>query len=134
MDPQRQQQLNGVFERIFIASSAVHEALGRGLPATTYRSCLAYELGQMGHKVQCDVAVPIISREHRVDAGVRIDLIVDGLVCVRVHSIENLTNFYDQEMQSLLRISGLPLGIVVNFSVPSVRGAMHRIMNPAPRV
>ncbi|MCB9893831.1 MAG: GxxExxY protein [Planctomycetes bacterium] len=134
MDPQRQQQLNWVFEQVFIAASTVHEALGRGLPAATYRSCLGYELEQMGRKVQSNVAVPILFREHKVDAGVTIDLIVDGLVAVRVHSIENLTNFYDQEMQTVLRVSGLPLGIVVNFSVPSVRGAMHRIMNPQPRV
>jgi GxxExxY protein len=134
MDPQRQQQLNWLFEQVFIAADEVHQALGRGLPAATYRSCLAFELEQMGRKVQQELAVPIIFREHRVDEGIKIDLIVDALVAVRVHSIENLTNFYDQEMQTVLRVSGLPLGIVVNFSVPSVRGAMHRIMNPAPRV
>ena len=134
MDPQRQQQLNWLFEQVFIAAQRVHDALGRNLPAATYLSCLAYELGQAGRKVQRDVAVPIIYGQHRVDKGAEIDLVVDSLVAIRVHSIENLTQFQDQEMQTLLRVSGLPLGIVINFSVPSVRGATHRIMNPAPRV
>ena len=85
-------------------------------------------------KVQTDVNVPILYGDVRVEEGVTIPMIVSGLVAVSVHSIENLTQFYDQQMQAILRVSGLPLGIVVNFSVPSVRGAMHRIMNPNPRV
>ena len=134
MDPQRQQQLNWIFEQVFLASDNVHKALGRNLPAETYLSCLAYELEQGGRKVQRHVSVPIIYREHKVDTGISIDLIVDGLVAMRVHSIESLTQFFDQDMQTVLRVSGLPMGIVVNFSVPSVRGAMHRIMNPQPRL
>ena len=134
MDPERQQKLNWLYEQLFLAADQVHGALGRNLPAATYHECFAHELELTGRKVQRDVAVPILYRDHKVDRGVVIPLIVDGLVAVSVWSIEKLTQFHDQNMQSILRVSGLPLGIVVNFSVPSVRGAMHRIMNPQPRV
>jgi GxxExxY protein len=133
-DPNRQQKLTWLFQQIFQAADAVHAALGRNMPAGTYRQCLAHELEAIGLSVQRDVNVPIIYRDKQVDDGVTLELIVDGLVAVTSLSVENLTQFFDHEMQTILRVSGLPLGIVINFSVPSVRGAMHRIMNPAPRV
>jgi GxxExxY protein len=134
MDPERQQQLNWLYEQMFLAADQVHKALGRNLPAATYSECLAHELELMGRNVQRDVAVPILYRDHKVERGVEIEMIVDGLVAVSVWSVDKLSQFHDQSMQSILRVSGLPLGIVINFSVPSVRGAMHRIMNPQPRV
>lgn len=130
----RTQQLNWLFQQVFQACDAVHGALGRNLPASTYKACVVHELESNGLKVQTDVNVPIVYGETRVEDGITIPLIVNGLVAVAVYSVENLTQFFDQEMQAILRVSGLPLGIVVNFSVPSVRGAMHRIMNPQPRV
>jgi GxxExxY protein len=133
-DPNRQQRLNWLFQQVFQAADAVHGALGRNMPANTYRQCLVHELEKAAIAVQHNVRVPIIYRELKVEDGVRIELIVDGLVAVSVLSVENLTQFHDHDMQTILRVSGLPLGVVVNFSVPSVRGAMHRIMNPNPRV
>jgi GxxExxY protein len=130
----RQQKLNAIFGQVFHAADAVHAALGRNMPAATYRQALAIELEATGIAIQRDVNVPIIYRDQRIDDGVNLELIVDGLVAVSVLSIENLTQFYDHDMQTKLRVSGLPLGMVINFSVPSVRGATHRIINPAPRV
>ena len=130
----RTQQLNWLFQQVFQGCDAVHNALGRSLPASTYQACLVHELETSGLKIQHDVQVPILYGDVRVEDGVTIPLIVNGLVAVAPHSVDNLTQFYDQQMQTILRVSGLPLGIVVNFSVPSVRGAMHRIMNPNPRV
>lgn len=134
MNMDRQQQLNWYYEQLFLAATEVHAALGRCLPASTYRECLAHELELMQRKVQRNVSVPILYREHKVETGVTVELIIDGLVAVSVLSVENMTPFNDQQMHTLLRVSGLPLGIVVNFSVPSIRGAMHRILNPNPRV
>jgi GxxExxY protein len=133
-DPNRQQKLNWLFQQVFQSADAVHGALGRNMPANTYRQCLAHELEAAGIAVQREVRVPVIYRDLKVEDGVTLELIVDGLVAVSVISVENLTQFYDHDMQTMLRVSGLPLGIVINFSVPSVRGAMHRIMNPQPRV
>ncbi|MBZ0135190.1 MAG: GxxExxY protein [Planctomycetes bacterium] len=130
----RTQQLNWLFQQIFQACDAVHGALGRSLPAATYKACVVHELESNGLKVQTDVNVPIVYGDARVEDGITIPLIANGLVAVAVYSVENLTQFHDQEMQAILRVSGLPLGITVNFSVPSIRGAMHRIMNPQPRV
>lgn len=134
MDPNRQQKLNAIFGQVFQSADAVHAALGRNMPAATYRQALVIELEAAGVPLQRDVKVPIIYRDQRIDDGVNLELIVDGLVAVSVLSIENLTQFYDHDMQTKLRVSGLPLGMVINFSVPSVRGATHRIMNPAPRI
>jgi len=133
-DPNRQQRLNWLFQQVFTAADAVHAALGRSMPAGTYLQCLAHELQQAGIGVQRDLRVPIIYKDLTVPDGVTLELVVDGLVAVSVHSVENLTQFHDHEMQTVLRVSGLPMGLVINFSVPSVRGSMHRIMNPAPRV
>lgn len=134
MDPQRTQMLNWLFDQVSNVAQNVHGALGRGLPQSTYMECLCGELGAAGRKLQRDIPVPIIYGATQVENGVVIPLVVDGLVAVAVHSVENLMAYFDQQMQAILKVSGLPLGMVINFFVPSVRGATHRIMNPNPRV
>ena len=88
MDPERQQKLNWLYEQLFLAADQVHGALGRNLPAETYHECFAHELELMGRKVQRDVAVPILYRDHKVDRGVVIPLIVMGLRTIKRHYVE----------------------------------------------
>lgn len=134
MDPERQQKLDNIFAVVFAAAEEIRLAFGRGLPVRLYRECLVHELRLREVPLRVNVSVPVIYKEMRIDDGVTLDVIVDGLVPVVAFSEEELTPFHDRVMNALLTVSGLPMGILVNFSATSIRGGMRRIKNPNPRV
>jgi len=72
------------------AAIAVHKALGPGLLESTYEVCLAHELEKRGSRALRQVALPVIYGDVKLDAGYRIDLIVEGAVVVEVKSAEAL--------------------------------------------
>ena len=131
---ERQQKLDQIFDIVYRSAEAVRQAFGAGMPERLYRDCLAHELERAGAPVQRDVKVPVIYKDLQIDDGFVLSIVVDGLVPVVIWTVENLTTFHDQHMHAVLRVSGLPLGVGINFAAPSIRGGMRRIKNPQPRV
>ena len=66
----------------------VHSALGPGLLESAYQKCLAYELEQMGHEVACELLLPIAYGPIRIDAGYRLDMLVDGCVIIENKTVD----------------------------------------------
>jgi GxxExxY protein len=62
----------------------VHATLGPGLLESVYEICLAHELSRRGLKFQTQVAFPIIYDSVRLDAGLRIDLVVENQLIVEI--------------------------------------------------
>lgn len=134
MDPQRKVELDQIYEAVFIAADQVYAALGRGLEPELYMQCLSHELTLMKVTVQRNIAVPVLYRDLRIDKGALLPMVVNGLAVVNAHSEPALTAAHDMAIQAQLRVSGLPMGILLGFGTPSIRGGMRRVMNPAPRV
>jgi len=68
----------------------VHSALGPGLLESAYQKCLAYELEQLGHKVECELLLPIQYGPVNIDAGYRLDMLVDDSVIVENKTVDAL--------------------------------------------
>lgn len=134
MDPALQQRLSWLFETLLNVAIEVQRLLGTGMPASTCARCVAHELEQLKLLVQLDVAVPIIYKDFTIDDALRLDMVVDGRVAVRVICEEKVTPLEEAAIHAQLRASGLPMGVLLNFGPASVRGGSRRIMNPAPRV
>jgi GxxExxY protein len=107
----------------------VHCALGPGLLESTYEHCLAYELRRAGHSVDCQVTVPIQYREIKIDAGYRLDLLVDRLVIVENKAVERLLAIHATQLLSYLRLTNLKLGFLINWNVSLLRDGLHRYVN-----
>jgi len=107
----------------------VHCALGPGLLESTYEHCLAYELRKVGHSVDCQVTVPIQYREIKIDAGYRLDLLVDRLVIVENKAVERLLAIHAAQLLSYLRLTNLKLGFLINWNVSLLRDGLHRYVN-----
>lgn len=134
MDPQLKAELDTAYEAVFVAADAVHAALGRGLDPKFYTKCLARELELNAATVQREVAVPVLYRDLKVPDALVLPLVVNGVAVVTAYSESSLTPEHDIRAQAQLRVSGLPMSIVLNFSAPSIRGGMRRVLNPAPRI
>jgi GxxExxY protein len=124
--------LNGLTEKIIHAAIEVHKALGPGLLESTYRTCTAYELIQAKLQIAQEVSLPIIYKGIKLDAGYRLDMIVNDAVIVKFKSVEALAPIHDAQLLSYLKLSGLKVGLLLNFNVKVLKYGIHRIVNHFP--
>jgi GxxExxY protein len=110
------------------AAMAVHRALGPGLLESTYEVCLAHELEKRDRVVRTQVALPVVYGEVKLDAGYRIDLMVDNAVIVEIKSIEALAPIHDAQLLTYLRLSNRRLGFLINFNVPLLKPGIKRMV------
>ncbi|MGL4513891.1 MAG: GxxExxY protein [Lacipirellulaceae bacterium] len=120
---------NEVSGAIVDAALAVHNELGPGLLESAYEACLCFELTLRGLRVGRQVELPVSYRGHNVDAGYRLDLLVEDLVVVELKSVEQILPIHKAQLLSYLKLSGKPLGLRINFDVPLLRDGVTRLAN-----
>ncbi len=113
---------------IIDAALAVHRTLGPGLLESAYEVCLAHELERRGHRVARQVALPVVYEAVRLDAGYRVDLMVDDAVVVEVKAIEALAPIHEAQLLTYLRLSGRRLGFLMNFNVVLLTQGIRRMI------
>jgi GxxExxY protein len=121
--------LNLITESIIGAAIQVHRALGPGLLESTYEVCLMHELAQKGLEVDKQVPIPIIYKDVRLDAGYRIDLLVEDQVIVELKSVDTIHPIHEAQLISYLKLSGKKLGLIINFNVKLLKNGIRRIAN-----
>ena len=121
-------ELNQVTEKIIGAAIEVHRALGLGLLESAYESCLAYEIAQRGLKVEQQKPLPVVYKEVSLDAGYRLDLLIEESVIVELKAVEALTPLHKAQLLSYLKLSGLRLGLLINFNVQILRNGIQRVI------
>lgn len=113
----------------------VHRALGPGLLESTYKKCTAYELRNAGCDVDEERALPLVYGEVRLECGYRLDLVVNELVIVEIKAVERLDPIHTAQMLTYLTLTGLPLGLLINFNTVVVKDGIKRVINtPQPVV
>lgn len=117
-----------VAQSIVDAALAVHRALGPGLLESAYEVCLSHELERRGHAVLKQVALPVIYHSVKLEAGYRIDLIVDGAVIVEVKAVEALAPLHEAQLLTYLRLSQRRLGLPINFNVKLLKNGIKRMI------
>ena len=125
-------KLNRLSEGIIGAGIAVHRELGPGLLESAYEACLEYELIHDGYKVERQLTLPVIYRGVKVDAGFRIDLLVDESVIVEVKSVAKLDDVHNAQLLTYLRLTKLHLGLLMNFNVKRLIDGVKRLVHDFP--
>jgi GxxExxY protein len=125
-------RLDSITRRIIGAAIEVHRRLGPGLLESAYETCLAYELRQIGFKVEQQKPLPIVYKEVKLDYGYRLDLIVEDSVVVEVKAVEQLAPIHDAQLLSYLRLSERRVGLIINFHVRVLKNGLKRIVNDYP--
>ena len=118
-----------VFKNILDCSFKVHTALGPGLLESAYEECLFYELKQSGLSVQKQKALPLVYKEVKLDAGYRIDLLVENKVIIEIKSVETLADIHLTQILTYLKLSECKLGLLVNFNVKHLKDGIKRVIN-----
>jgi GxxExxY protein len=112
------------------AAIAVHRALGPGLLESAYETCLAHELDRRGNMALRQMALPVVYEALKLEAGYRVDLMVDGVVVVvvEVKSVDALAPVHEAQLLTYLRLSGRRLGFLINFNVVLLKQGVKRMI------
>jgi len=121
-------ELNRLSHSVVDAAYAVHTALGPGLLEGVYETCLAHELAKRKLLVERQVAVPIEYDGVKLDAALRIDMLVEKGLVVEVKSVEALLPVHTAQLLTYLKLTGCRLGLLINFNVPLIRDGIKRVV------
>jgi GxxExxY protein len=125
-------QLNAISKAVIGAAIEVHRELGPGLLESTYEACLEYELISQGMKVERQIPLPVRYKGVFVDCGYRIDLRINDLVILEIKAVDKLEKIHDAQLNTYLRLTGLHLGLLMNFNVLRVVDGIKRIVMNFP--
>jgi GxxExxY protein len=121
---------NAITHDILSAAIEVHRTLGPGLLESTYMPCLQFELAARNLRFVTQRSVPIVYKGMRLDAGYRIDLIVEDTVVVEVKSVATLLPVHSAQVLTYLSLTGCPAGLLINFNVTKLMDGVKRLLNP----
>jgi GxxExxY protein len=120
---------NDVTRQILSAAIEVHRTLGPGLLESTYMPCLQYELAARRLRFVTQRSVPIVYKGMRLDAGYRMDLIVEDVVVVEVKTVATLLAVHQAQLLTYLSLTGCPAGLLINFNVSKLMDGVKRVIN-----
>jgi GxxExxY protein len=102
---------------------------GPGLLESAYESALAYDLIASDFDVKRQVPMPFIYKELKMDVGYRIDLMINDKLIIEIKSVEELIPVHYTQVLTYLTLSGLKLGLLINFNTKVLKNGIHRIVN-----
>ncbi|MBE5317582.1 GxxExxY protein [Pedobacter sp. MR2016-19] len=120
---------NDISYQIRGAIFTVYNALGPGLLESVYETVLTYVLTKNGLDVKQQVKLPVVFEGITLDAGYRIDLLINDLVIIEVKSVETLAPVHHKQVLTYLKLSGLRLGLLVNFNSSNISQSIWRKVN-----
>lgn len=118
-----------IAKKIVDAVIKVHTVLGPGLLESAYQKCMAYELGENGLKAECEVVLPIVYEKIKIDAGYRIDMIVEDSIIIENKTVEKLMPIHEAQLLTYLKMKNCKLGFLFNWNVPRMKDGIKRMVN-----
>ena len=121
--------IEAVGAAIVDAAIQVHRALGPGLLESAYQACLAYELRKRGHEVVTELVLPVMYDGQRIEAGYRIDMLVDDCVIVENKALDGLLPIHEAQILTYLKLRNCRLGFLLNWNVKLMKNGLKRMVN-----
>jgi len=107
----------------------IHINLGPGLLESVYEEILYSELTEIGLKVERQKQLPVIWKGKKLDLGFRTDLIVENKVIIEIKSVIEIHPVHPKQLLTYLKLTGLKLGLLINFNSPLIKTGITRIVN-----
>jgi len=119
-------ELSGI---VIGAAIEVHKVLGPGLLESAYENCLCHELQLRNVIYERQKSLPITYKGVDLDCGYRLDVVVQGVLVLEVKACERIESIHQAQLLTYLKLSGLSLGLLLNFNVPVMRDGIVRMAN-----
>ena len=121
--------INDLTGQVIGAAIEVHKHLGPGLLESAYEECLCYELRSKGIAHERQKPLPINYKQVRLGCGYRLDVVVEGRIILELKSCEKVEDIHKAQLLTYLKLSGINLGLILNFNVPIMREGIFRVVN-----
>jgi GxxExxY protein len=122
------EEINEITYKIIGAVYRVHSELGPGLLENSYKECLCHVLKTEGLIVEKEKALPLVFETVKLDAGYRLDLVVEKKVIVEIKAVEAFTDVHTAQVLTYLKLSGCKVGLLLNFNVADMKKGIKRII------
>ena len=106
----------------------VHQTLGPGLLESVYEACLCVELTRRGISFEVQAPVPLVYEGVNIDAGLRLDLLVEKSIVLELKSVDKLLPIHHSQLLTYLKLTNLRLGLLINFNVNMFKEGVKRII------
>lgn len=106
----------------------VHRQLGPGLLESIYEACLLHELKKSGLPFENQKALPVIYDNLKLDAGLRLDVVVQAQVILGLKAVETLLPVHSAQVLTYLKLTGLHLGLLINFNTVLLKDGIKRLV------
>jgi len=120
---------NELAKIIVNSSYKIHTTLGPGLLESVYEEILAYELQKELLNIKRQQGIPVIYDDIKLDLGFRADIIVENKVIIEIKSVETIASVHQKQLLTYLKITGLKLGLLINFNEALIKDGIQRIVN-----
>jgi GxxExxY protein len=105
----------------------VHKALGPGLLESVYETCICYELSKRAIAFRRQVELPVRYDEVLIEAGFRIDVLVDECVIVELKAVDKVIPVHEAQLLTYMKLAGVRVGFILNFNVPLLKDGIKRM-------
>ena len=122
-------ELEALTSRILSAAFRVHSAMGPGILESVYQAALTHELRKAGFRIATQVEIPVVFDGIKLDVAFRADIIVEALVILELKSVEILAPVHSKQLLNYLNLSGLKVGLLLNFNTVSLKDQIVRLVN-----
>jgi len=107
----------------------VHRHLGPGLLESAYEECLSKELAIRDIVFERQKPLAVVYKGITLDCGYKLDIVVEDKVILELKSVNKIESIHEAQLLTYLKLSGLKLGILINFNVPILKEGIKRIVN-----
>ena len=119
-----------VTQKIIECGIKVHETFGPGLLESVYKPCLVLELREAGFQVDTTRRVPLVYKSLKLDAFYCPDIVVNDVVIVELKAVERLTAVHTAQVITYLKLTLIPVGLLMNFNVTLLNTGVRRVVRP----
>ena len=121
--------INELSSNIIGAAIEVHKALGPGLLESAYEECLCHEFGMRNLRYERQKPLSVTYKGKKLDCGYRLDVIVEDKIILELKACEKVEQIHKAQLLTYLKLSGINLGLILNFNVPIMRDGIVRVVN-----
>ena len=122
-------EINPLSNQIIGAAIEVHKTLGPGLLESAYEESLCWEMALQKVPFERQKLLPLNYKGNSLDCGYRLDILVDNQIVLELKSVERIEPIHKAQLLTYLKLSGFPMGLLLNFNVPLMRDGIVRLVN-----
>lgn len=121
--------MNNLTGTVIGAAIEVHKQLGPGLLESVYEECLCHELKQRNINSERQKTLAIQYKDVKLECGYRLDIVVEGVIILELKSCERVEDIHRAQLLTYLKLSGLKVGLILNFNVVMMKDGIVRVVN-----